>query len=327
MGRNDIQAAESDSRRRPQRIAVLAYPGAQRAAVHGLLDLFHTAATLAAAGPEPAASLIAEEWSPADCRGRRGKGLSAIILPPSLGGVISPADAAPLLPWLRARHREGSLLCSVCAGAFLLGETGLLDQRRATTHWALAAAFAARFPQVQLQAERMLVDEGDLLTGGGVMAWLDLGLRLIERLLSPAVMLQTARMFLVDPAGREQRHYAPSHVRHAHGDEAVQRAQHWLAQHYAESLSVAQIAQQAGLGERTLLRRFKTLTGDTPSAYLQRLRVDRARELLELGRSSFEDIAWQVGYADAGAFRKIFQRLLGITPGEYRRRFRPATAR
>jgi transcriptional regulator GlxA family with amidase domain len=323
MGRNDIQRANSDMRAKPVRIGVLAYPGAQRASIHGLIDLFETASRLAASAPSRRPGIVAQELSAADCRGRRGAGLSAVILPPRLSGTITPEEAAPLLPWLRARHREGTSLCSVCAGAFLLAGTGLLDGRRATTHWALAGAFAAAYPKVQLEVDRMLIDDGDLLTAGGVMAWIDLGLRLVERFLTPALMLQTARMFLVDPAGREQSHYAPHTPSTAHGDEAILRAQQWLADRFPDEVSMPRLAAATGLGERTFLRRFKAATGDTPIHYLQRLRVGRARELLELSARPVDDVAWRVGYEDPGAFRKVFQRVVGITPGEYRRRFAP----
>jgi transcriptional regulator GlxA family with amidase domain len=323
MGRNDSQRAKSDSRAKAARIAVLAYPGAQRASVHGLIDLFETASRLATAAMPGHPGVVVQELAAADCRGRRGAGLSAVILPPRLSGTITGDEAAPLLPWLRARHREGTSLCSVCAGAFLLAATGLLDGRKATTHWALAGAFASAYPGVRLEVDRMLIDDGDLLTAGGVMAWIDLGLRLVERLLTPAVMLQTARMFLVDPAGREQSHYAPHTPATGHGDAAVLRAQQWLAERYPDEVSMPRLAAASGLGERTLLRRFKAATGDTPTHYLQRLRVGRARELLELSGKAVDDVAWQVGYEDAGAFRKVFQRVVGITPGEYRRRFTP----
>ena len=322
MGRNDSQRVKSDTTRKLVRVAVLAYPGAQRASVHGLIDLFETASRLAASN-RSMPQMTVQELAPEQCRGRRGAGLSAVILPPRLSGTITPGEAAPLVPWLRARHREGTSLCSVCAGAFLLAATGLLDGRKATTHWALAGAFASAYPAVRLEVDRMLIDDGDLLTAGGVMAWIDLGLRLIERFLTPALMLQTARMFLVDPAGREQSHYAPHTPATTHGDAAVLRAQQWLAERYPDEVSMPRLAAASGLGERTFLRRFKSATGDTPTTYLQRLRVGRARELLELSAKAVDDVAWQVGYEDPGAFRKVFQRVVGITPGEYRRRFAP----
>lgn len=301
----------------PASVGILHYPGAQLAAIHGLRDLFETAARLAAERGGPARPLQVRVLNASECSDYAGPPLAALILPPRLDGVPGQSEAAELVPWIRARHREGTRICSVCAGAFLLAATGLLDGRAATTHWTLAE----RFPKVQLDIAKLLIDDGDLLTAGGVMAWTDLGLRLIEDLLGPAVMLVTARMFLIDPGEREQRYYSSAAPRLAHGDAAVLRAQQWLATHFAEPVSMPQLAAQAGLGERTFLRRFRAATGDTPTVYLQQLRVTRARDLLELSAQPIDAIAWQVGYEDTGAFRRIFQRIVGLAPGAYRQRF------
>jgi transcriptional regulator GlxA family with amidase domain len=286
--------------------------------VHGLVDLFGMANRLKGGpGPELEVQVLrTEEPLPGD-----GDAWTAVILPPSLGGGDPAKPDAPLVRWLRRRHRQGTLLCSVCAGAFTLAETGLLAGRTATTHWALREAFAARFPEVLLDTDRMIVDEGDLITAGGLMAWVDLGLRLIERYLGPTVMLATARFFLVDPGGREQRFYSPFVPVLTHGDRAVLKVQRWLQARGGERVSLEGMAGKAGLGERTFLRRFQKATGLTPIAYVQHLRVGRARELLEASDRSIDEVAWQVGYEDTGAFRKVFLRVMGLTPGEYRRRF------
>ena len=230
-----------------------------------------------------------------------------------------------LAAWLVERHDEGTLLCSVCVGAFVLARTGLLAGRPATTHWALAERFAARFPDVQLDTNALVIDDGDLMTAGGLMAWVDLGLRLVGRYLGPAIVLETARYFLVDPGGREQRFYSSFAPTLTHGDEAILRTQHWLWAKHASKVTLPMMAARAGLHERTFLRRFQAATGHTPTAYLQQLRVGKARELLELSSRSVDEIAWKVGYQDTSAFRKVFVRVMGLSPGEYRRRF--ATAR
>jgi len=305
----------------PTHIGILEYPGAQRAAVHGLTDLFETAARLQAQTLAEAPRLAVMHYAPEDCREQAADPVAVLILPPSLVGTPTPRDAVPLVPWILAQHRRGARICSVCAGAFLLAETGLLNERAATTHWALADTFAQRFPRVRLDVAKLLIEDGDLLTAGGVMAWIDLGLRLIEGLMGPEVMLATARMFLVDPAGREQRFYSSPTPRLGHGDRAILAVQQWLQSHYAAAISVAAMARTAGLGERTFLRRFRRATGQTPTSYLQQQRVIRARELLELSGHSIDEIAWRVGYADPSAFRKIFQRIVGLSPGAYRQRF------
>lgn len=305
----------------PIRIGILEYPGAQRAAVHGLADLFETADRLASERDSRGPRLKLAHYTLKDCRGRLAAPLAALILPPSLVGVPTQAVAAQVAPWISAQARRGTRVCSVCAGAFLLAETGLLDDRPATTHWALADAFAQRFPRVKLDVAKLLIDEDDVLTAGGVMAWIDLGLRLIEQLISPAVMLATARMFLVDPGPREQRYYANPTPRLDHGDSAIIKVQEWLQAPRGATITVAAMASVAGLGERTFLRRFQGATGQTPTSYLQQLRVSRARELLGLSKRAIDDIAWEVGYEDPSAFRKIFRRIVGLSPSAYRLRF------
>lgn len=310
----------------PARIGVLDYPGAQRAAIHGLVDLFETAARLDVERGASRRRIAVESITRKDCRRASATPWAAVILPPCLSGTPTPRDATPFTSWLREQHRRGTRLSSVCAGAFVLAETGLLDGRPATTHWALADSFALRFPNVRLDIAKLLIDDGDLLTAGGVMAWTDLGLRLIEQFTTPAVMIATARMFLLDPAGREQRHYSDPAPRLGHGDAPILRVQHWIKARHGEKLTMAAMCEQARLGERTFLRRFQSATGQTPTAYVQQLRVSRARQLLESSSQAIDRIAWSVGYEDPSAFRKIFHRIVGLSPGEYRRRFVPRRA-
>lgn len=311
--------------RKPAAIGVLAYPGAQAAAVHGLVDLFETAQRVAKeqggrSGGLAVRRIAAEHRAPPPPE----RPLTALILPPSLDDVAEAPRSKALTAWIASRHREGTILCSVCAGAFLLAETGLLEGRPATTHWALRERFGARFPGVRLDTHKILIDDGDLVTAGGVMAWVDLGLRLIGKLLGPTVLLATARLWVVDPGGREQRFYDCFSPVLTHGDEAILRVQHVLHAHREERIDLPTMAKKAKLSERTFLRRFQLATGLSPLEYLQHLRVERARELLERSRKSFDEIAFGLGYGDVGAFRRVFVKVLGLSPGEYRRRFRVA---
>ncbi|HIC81232.1 MAG TPA: helix-turn-helix domain-containing protein [Kiloniellaceae bacterium] len=311
------------------------YPGAQRAAVHGLTDLFLAANRIAERsgllqGRNPV-SLRVSHWhltetsDAVECcytsNGAAPAQLACFILPPSLGNRPGAAALPALRTWMVAQHDGGAVACSVCAGAFPLAQAGLLNGRGATTHWALHDDFAALFPEVRLETEKLIVEDGDVITAGGVMAWVDLGLRIVDRFLGPSVMLEVARFFLVDPGGREQRFYSTFAPRLQHGDEAVLKAQHWLHKSYQDAVSLAAMAAAAGLSERTFLRRFQKATGLNPTAYLQRLRVGKARELLELSSLPFGRIAWEVGYEDPAAFRKVFHKVMGLTPGDYRRRF------
>ncbi len=316
----------------PTEIGLVIYPGAQQAAVLGLTDLFVVAERLATQHrQQPASPLRVSHWQ-IDAPGQpptrhfdtapgSGGAPAVLILPPSLDDPPSPQTAAPFNDWLRACHAAGVTLGSVCAGVFLLGETGLLGGRTVTTHWIYGEPFQLRFPAVRADTDRLVIDDGDIITAGGVMAWVDLGLKLVDRFLGPTVMIETARLLLVDPPGREQRYYSTFSPRLTHGDAAVLKVQHWLQATDAGETALAVLAAQAGLEERTFLRRFRRATGLTTTEYCQRLRVGKARELLQFSTLSVDRVAWEVGYGDPGAFRKVFARIVGLTPGEYRRRF------
>jgi len=247
---------------------------------------------------------------------------AVVIAPPTLKGPpLQDEPERSLARWLRERHAEGATLCSICGGAFLLAETGLLRDRRATTHWSYAEELARRFPEIHIDADMLIIDDGDIVTAGGIMAWTDVGLRLIDRFLGPSVMLATARYFLIDTAGREQRFYSSFSPRLNHGDEAVLRVQHWLQKNDVRDVTLADMAAFAGLEDRTFLRRFRKATEFNPTEYCQRLRVGKAREMLELTGRTIGQVAWDVGYQDEGSFRKVFYKVMGLKPGDYRKRF------
>ncbi|MGH6739699.1 MAG: GlxA family transcriptional regulator, partial [Bradyrhizobium sp.] len=299
--------------------------GSSRAGIHGLTDLFTYAGEMAAKrlSDGAAQAVRISHWQAADgvpavrCTYDSAPGLPnapAVLLIP--GNAQAPRDDAgesPLVPWLRQQHGQGVVLAAVCGGVFILARTGLLAGRQATTHWAFSDQFAAQFPDVLTETDHMIVDYGDVVTGGGVLAWADLGLRLTERFFGPTVMLDTARYMNVDPPGREQRFYSGFEPRTKHGDRAILKAQHWLSAQRESAVSVADIARHAGLEPRTFLRHFVQVTGMKPSEYQQRLRMSRAREMLEFSRSSVDEIASSVGYDDAGGFRRVFRRIVGLT--------------
>ncbi|MGQ7247016.1 GlxA family transcriptional regulator [Halomonas sp. V046] len=315
-------------------IGVVLYPGAQQAAVLGLTDLFRVANRMASSRlrqSEPPLRVTHWQQHAADASPERvfdsapgaPSVLSALILPPTLNEPepIAADEILPLTVWLRERHAEGVALGSVCAGAFPLAATGLMAGRTMTTHWTYAELLQRRYPDVHVDADQLIIDDGDVMTAGGLMAWTDLGLRLVDRLLGPTIMIETARMLLVDPPGREQRYYSVFSPRLTHGDAAVLKVQHWLQATQAKDVALRTLAAQAGLEERTLLRRFHKATGMTTTEYCQRLRVGRARELLQFGNASIDRVAWEVGYSDPGALRKVFTRIVGLSPSAYRRRF------
>jgi transcriptional regulator GlxA family with amidase domain len=206
----------------------------------------------------------------------------------------------------------------------MLAHMGLLNGRSATTQWSYSELMATRFPEICVDTDELIIDLGDVVTAGGVMAWLDLGLKLVDRYLGPVVMMRTAQFFLIDPAGRQQRFYANFSPPLHHGDAAILKVQIWLQTVSSEPITIDKMAAKAKLGQRTFLRRFQKATGFTPTEYLQHLKVQRARELLEFTTLSMKEISWKVGYEDTGFFRKTFKKIIGLPPVDYRRRFSTA---
>lgn len=311
-------------------VGLLIYPGVQMASVLGMTDLFEMANHVN--GKDAATTIRISHWKTTEDDGAPARVFDSfplaesepavLVVPPAFGAPITPEVAQVYAPWLRQRHGGGTTLGSVCTGSFLLAETGLLDGRRITTHWTVDAYLRARFPKVALDADQVIVEDGDIMTGGGAMSWIDLGLRIVDRLLGPAIMAETARLLLVDPPHREQRYSSTFAPRLNHGDAAILKVQHWLQATSAKEGDLERLANVAGLEGRTFLRRFKKATGLTTTEYFQRIRVGRAQELLQAGSQSIDQIAWDVGYSDPGAFRKVFTRIIGLSPGDYRKRLR-----
>jgi len=312
-------------------LGVLMYPGAQMAAVHGLTDLFGVANRIAAEHQATQLPLLRiSHWQVDDDRppvrvydSHPGAdyGLLAVLIPPSIAGFSAAQMPAGLLPWLREQHARGATLGGVCVGSWLLAESGLLDGRSATTHWTSAKAFAECYPKIRLKADTPIVDDGDLITTAGLMAWSELGLRLVDRLLGPSIASSTARFLVVehsDSASACGSNFAPILN---HGDGPILQVQHWLQGTGATDVSLTAMAERAGLEERTFLRRFRAATGLKPTEYCQHLRVGKAREMLEFTNGTIDHIAWTVGYQDPGAFRATFKKITGLAPSEYRARF------
>ncbi|PYC13799.1 AraC family transcriptional regulator [Pseudomonas jessenii] len=312
-------------------LGVLIYPGAQMAAVHGLTDLFAVANRIAA--EHQAAQLPVLRVSHWQVEGDQpptrtyashagdDSALLAVLIPPSIGGFSAAQAPASLMQWLRDQHANGATLGGVCVGSLLLAESGLLDGRSATTHWTSAKTFAERYPKIKLKADTPIVDDGDLITTAGLMAWSELGLRLVDRLLGPSIATGTARFLVIEhseSASECGSNFAPIL---GHGDAAILKVQHWLQSTGATDVSLTAMAERAGLEERTFLRRFRAATGLKPTEYCQHLRVGKAREMLEFSNGTIDHIAWTVGYQDPGAFRAIFRKITGLAPSDYRARF------
>jgi transcriptional regulator GlxA family with amidase domain len=235
--------------------------------------------------------------------------------------VPDPDIPAGVVSWVRNRHAAGTTLFSLCSGTFILAATGLLDGQSVATHQVCAKTLARRFPKIVVDIDQRIIDRGDIITAGGFLSWVDIGLFLVDRILGPAIRAETARFVLDDPAAGEARYFTGFAPPLTHGDKAVLKAQEWVHMRDGRGVSLAAIATAAGLERRTLLRRFASATGMTPIEYCRRVRVARARELLEGGEYSQKQIAQSLGYKDVASFARVFRKAVGSAPGAYRKRF------
>jgi len=235
-----------------------------------------------------------------------------------------PEEAA----WLRGQFARGATICSVCTGSLFLAEAGLLDGREATTHWSAARLFADRYPAVRLCTDRILCAAGPdlrVVTSGGAASWEDLALHLIARFCGEAEAVRIAKIFLLGDRSEGQLPFSAGARPRRHDDAVVAECQSWIADHYAGPNPVARMVARSGLAERTFKRRFKTATGYAPVDYVQALRVEEAKQMLETTRDATDTVAHAVGYEDPAFFRRLFKRLTGVTPARYRQRFQSIT--
>jgi len=309
-------------------IGIVNYPGAQVASILGLTDLFGVASRIAL-DQRP---LRVTHWGPIDGHDanlscvydsapRGSPQPRTLVIPPTMVNLPDPDVPVGVVSWVRNRHAAGATLVSLCSGAFILAETGLVDGRSVATHQICAEALAMRFPQIVVDTNRRIIDYGDIITAGGFLAWVDVGLFLVDRILGPAMRMQTARFVLSDPAAGEARYFTGFAPPQTHRDRAVLKAQEWVHMRDGRRVSLAAMAAVAGLERRTLLRRFATATGMTPIEYCRAVRVARARELLEGGDTSQKQIAQSLGYKDVASFARVFRKSVGLAPGAYRKRF------
>ena len=221
-------------------------------------------------------------------------------------------------PWLARWHAAGARIASSCTGAFLVADAGLLDGWSATTHWLFADELRRRYPAVQVTADQMIVDHGDVITSGGATAFLNLVLYLVERFAGHDRANLAARVLLVDGHRSSQLPYVTFGRERAHDDVIVHQVQQHIDAHLGEPLRVARLAASFGLSERTLSRRFAAATGHGPRAYLQHARVQYARRLLETAGDPIDQVRRQAGYDDPAAFRRVFKQATGLSPSGYR---------
>jgi len=253
---------------------------------------------------------------------------SAIVIVPDLA-LTDVTDVSAMRgearSWLKQEFDSGAIVCSVCTGSVLLAAAGLLDGLDATTHWSACPIFEHEFQNVRLRPERILVPAGPdqrIITSGGSASWTELALYLIARFSGEEEARRTAKLFLFGDRTDGQLPFALLARPRQHDDRQVSDCQAWIASNYSAPKPVESMIQRSRLPARTFARRFKRATGFTPIAYVQTLRVEEAKQMLEATDEPVDTISAEVGYSDEAAFRRLFKRLTGISPGRYRQKFR-----
>lgn len=242
------------------------------------------------------------------------------IVVPGVDDIDRPVPEALLTALVRA-HRRGARIASICSGAFVLAAAGLLDGRRATTHWLALQALAERYPRVVVERNALYVDEGSILTSAGAAAGLDLCLHMVRRDHGATVALSAARMSVV-PLVREggQAQFVTESAA-AHADPGLDPVLRWIAANLRADIDVVMLAHRAAMSPRTFLRRFKEQTGTSPARWVAAARVRRAQGLLESSSLSVDAVADAVGFASPVTFRQRFASVVGVSPQQYRRAF------
>lgn len=331
------------SRRDPIRVSLVAIPDVMVSPLSGLYEVlssFRLLGSFDEAVPEESpfdAEIVAPPGEPP----RTASGLpigvhrtidrverTDIVIVPSMllaGGEWQAGRYPQVVRWLSSMHERGAMLCSACSGVLLLAETGLLDGREATIHWAYARTFQRNFPEVLLRLQKVLVVTGErrqFVMSGASASWHDLVLYLVARHVGPTAAQAISKFMLLQWHVDGQGPFVVFDAPLDHGDAVVLGAQRWLAEHFSVGSPVEEMVRRSGLPARSFKRRFTRATGLTPIAYVQQLRVEGAKRRLERTDTPIEKISWEVGYEDAASFRRLFKRLTGITAGGYRRKFR-----
>lgn len=329
----------------PIRVSLTVFPESDPSIIYGIFDTLWAAGRLwdGLTGRPPQNALVFEPRLVAACSGPMElvTGVSIItqdatedvpetdfVFVPNVM-VDTPADLRRLdrglIDWICRMYRSGAHIYAACGGSLVLAEAGLLDGLEATTHWGYADLLRRAYPNVRVCADRILVQAGPgqrIVSAGGASSWQDLVLYLVAKHVGTEEALRLSKVFLYQWHRDGQLPYASMVRNVTHSDAAIREQQEWIAANYERPHIVAEIVQRSGLPSRSFARRFKAATGYTPIAYVQALRIEEAKQLLETTDMAVDAIGVEVGYQDTTSFHRLFRRLTTMTPAEYRRKFR-----
>ncbi len=232
------------------------------------------------------------------------------------------ADNKDFMPWLRNQHlQNGAEIASLCTGAFLLAETGLMDGKSCSTHWISASDFERMFPKVKLESEKIICEDNGIYSSGGAYSFLNLILHLVEKHTGKEAALWAAKLFEIEYGRDNQNHFVIFQGQKEHLDDPIRQAQNFIESNFKEKLNVEALAEKFAISRRNFIRRFKKATSNTPLEYIQRVKVEAAKKQLETSGKNINEVMFEIGYSDDKAFRNLFRKYTGLTPNEYKSKY------
>ncbi|WP_323756554.1 GlxA family transcriptional regulator [Roseivirga sp.] len=246
-----------------------------------------------------------------------------LIIIPALFGDMNNAVAVnqAAIPWIIEQHDNGAEVASLCVGAFLLASTGLLKDKKCSTHWAYYNEFRETFPDVEIMDGSIITEEKGIYSSGGANSYWNLLLYILEKYTDRDTAILASKYFAIDIDRSSQSSFAIFNGQKGHNDEAVKLAQQYLEENFQEKVSVDQVAEHVAVSRRSFERRFKQATGNTVLEYLQRIKIEAAKRSFESSRKNINEVMFDVGYTDTKAFRNVFKKITGLTPIEYRNKY------
>lgn len=248
-----------------------------------------------------------------------------LIIIPAVNGDMQQviADNHAFFPWIVQHYKQGTQVASLCVGAFLLAATGLLQGKKCSTHWSAVHDFRQLFPGVHLVADNIITDEHGIYSSGGASLFWNLLLYLLEKFTDREIALTAAKYFALEINRTTQSPFVMFQGQKKHGDEVVLRAQEYIEKNYHERITVDHLTDVFALGRRNLERRFKKATANTIVEYIQRVKMEAAKQSLESSQNNVTEVMYKVGYTDNKAFRSTFKRITGLSPAHYRSKYNP----
>lgn len=250
-----------------------------------------------------------------------------VIIPPLYGDLdYSIQTNQAFIPWIIDQQKKGAEIASLCLGAFLLAETGLVDGKKCSTHWGFIQDFKNRYPQVAIQDGAIITEEAGIYSSGGANSYWNLLLHIVEKYVNRETAILLSKYFAIDIGRNDQSAFTIFNGQIEHPDEEIKKAQQIIEKRYPEKLTVDELADEVSLGRRSFERRFKKATNNTVLEYIHRVKIEAAKKKFESSGKNINEVMWEIGYTDPKAFRVAFKKVTGTSPKSYKEKYNKARA-